>query len=474
VLRRAAHLDGSALYHDSAKPVTIKNARQRRLLSRVSYGAMLLEDVDSILHRDAGRTGNLARLRSIYAGSQNLLVIAPLELRRCYDVILVEQGYGGVYVHSYELAKSLRRNGYSVLLLSPEDPLFEKRRHPDDVTLPRLRELCANVDYFSYYNLLRGLVGKLETSLLLIAHRSQSLLLFDLIADRKTVIYCDGFLDGGFSVARETRMKMTGKMRARIVTELNFLAATSGRGFYSIYGGPGMNRFMLAAGYHALTSARQNWFWGQRQYENFISAMPEHGSSSRLVLPFTRPSMFRRAKECRVRKALFTTTMHNIDKKGFPELVSLMQKLPSLRVRCVVRQPQRLPSYPAAISSRLEIGTLNKDEMVRLYHRVWCNIRTSREESSPLSILESMTCSVPQVVSPCVAEQIPIIEDGATGYVVDPDDIDRLQQCVSKLMRDREMRDAMGEEARRRASMLSLRYRASVFEGLLHAKGCEP
>ena len=469
ILRRFAQLHGDQLYHGVPSPHRVTAPRKRRMIGRLAEGALPLEEVDRLVHSAPRSDERLAHLREVYAGSQNLIALVRLKLWSHYDVILVEQGYGGVYVHSYELAKSFRRRGLRVLVLSPEDPLFETKRHVDDVTLRRMQELVPNIDYFSYYHLLRGLVANLTTDLLLIAHRSQSLLLFDLIKDRNTVIYCDGFLDGGFCVARESKMRMTKKLRRRVLAELGFLVASSGRGFFSIYGGPGMNRYMLAAGYHALKSARENWFWGSLQHSQFISSMPELENSSRFVLPFTRPSMFKPAKQRRSKVALFTTTMHNIDKKGFPELVELMRRIPELRVRCVVRQPHCLPEYPSEFESRLNPGSTSKDEMIALYHTVWCNIRTSREESSPLSILESMTCGVPQIVSPSVADQIPIIEDGVTGYVVDPDDPDRLEACVRRLWRGRSLRDAMGSEARRRARQLSLGSRAHLFGNLLRS-----
>ena len=115
----------------------------------------------------------------------------------------------------------------------------------------------------------------------------------------------------------------------------------------------------------------------------------------------------------------------------------------------------------------MTIGPVKKPEMIDLYHRVWLNCRTSREESSPLSILEAMSCEVPQVTSPVVAEQIPLLEDGKTGFIVDPDDTDRIAHCIRQLLDDQEMRDEMGAECRRRALTYSLGNRIQVFERYL-------
>ena len=97
----------------------------------------------------------------------------------------------------------------------------------------------------------------------------------------------------------------------------------------------------------------------------------------------------------------------------------------------------------------------------------WVNFRISREESSPMSILELMTCEVPQIVSPMVASQIPLIEDGVTGFVVDPDDEDRAAWALRTILDDRRLRDRMGRECRRRALALALEERMDLFERLI-------
>jgi glycosyltransferase involved in cell wall biosynthesis len=186
------------------------------------------------------------------------------------------------------------------------------------------------------------------------------------------------------------------------------------------------------------------------------------------MLPFTDPSLFRPEWVERDRTVLFTTTMHNIEKKGFPELIKVMERIPDMRVRCVVRQPDRLPRWPKErLGARIEIGGVTKEEMVRLYHRVWLNFRASREESSPVSILEAMVCKIPQIVSPAVARQIPFMENEKTGFVVDPDDTKGLVRAVRRILEDPELRDRLGEEAHARAVEHSLEKRVKVFERLL-------
>jgi glycosyltransferase involved in cell wall biosynthesis len=113
------------------------------------------------------------------------------------------------------------------------------------------------------------------------------------------------------------------------------------------------------------------------------------------------------------------------------------------------------------------ISNLAKHEMTELYHKVWLNCRVSREESSPVSILESMICEVPQVTSTVVAKQIPIIQNGKTGFVLEPDDTSGLVRALRTLLANPILRDEMGRECRKRALEYSFDNRVDAFEHFL-------
>jgi glycosyltransferase involved in cell wall biosynthesis len=387
--------------------------------------------------------------------------------RQPYDIVIVDQGYGGVYVHTVELARQLRTR-WRVLLLAPVDPLFASDRHPDDVTLPALERLLGQaVQYHSYVHILRGLLNALvPPRLLLITHRSQSLYLFDLIGRQRTVIYCDGYYDGGFRLARECGFQRSPGLDDDILSELYYQLGNSGS-YCAPFGSPSTCAELLAAGYFSLVQAHQNWCWGRLQTENFEASFPELKGRILFEPPFTDPAMFASDRVHRERTILFTTTMHNIDKKGLPELVRALHCCPEVLVDCIVRQPERLPPIADTVRARLRVRALKKEEMVHLYHRVWLNCRVSREESSPLSILESMICEVPQIVSPAVAEQIPLLEHGITGFIVDPDDTQGLARALREILGDASMRDEMGRACRLRAEGYSFAARVRTFDELL-------
>jgi glycosyltransferase involved in cell wall biosynthesis len=349
-------------------------------------------------------------------------------------------------VNTVQIWKLLRRH-VRTLLISPVEPLFNDASDGDVITLERLRRTRPEISYFSFVHLVRSVISSLETKLLLISHRSQSLFLFDLIKRFPSVIYCDGFADSRFALGEALASAATDD---DLLRELYFVLSASPPDFFGFLSDLGRSLDLLTIGSKALHGARENWCWGDYQTNVLADAVPSLRDRIRFVPPFTDTSIFDVRKAKRGRHILFTTTMHNIDKKGLPELLRAMGRLPGTRTRCVLRQPERAPRETRKFRDRLTLETLPRPRMIDAYHTAWLNCRVSREESSPVSILEAMACELPQVVSPAVARQIPIIEDGVTGFVVDPDDNDGLCRALRTILGDSALRDRMGRKCRER------------------------
>ena len=75
----------------------------------------------------------------------------------------------------------------------------------------------------------------------------------------------------------------------------------------------------------------------------------------------------------------------------------------------------------------------------------------SRAENLPVAILEAMAAALPVVATRVggIAEEI---DDGATGFVVDPDDAPALAAALDRLAANPSLRHAFGEAAARRAA----------------------
>lgn len=73
----------------------------------------------------------------------------------------------------------------------------------------------------------------------------------------------------------------------------------------------------------------------------------------------------------------------------------------------------------------------------------------SRREAQSLAVLEAMRASLP-VVATDVGAMAEAVDDGVTGFLVPPDDPERLAGRVLRLVRDASLRSAMGRAGRKR------------------------
>ncbi len=365
-----------------------------------------------------------------------------------YDVVLLDQGYGGVWVHTVQLWKRLRAR-VRALVISPTDPLFEDLRDPDLLTLASIRRSNPGFTTAAFVTQVRELLSSLEVGLLLIMHRSQSVFVFDLVDRQPTVIYSDGHYEPRLGLGASLPLRWTND---QVLREIMFLlAAAPASAFLQLPASPATNLKVLAAGWRAMERATANWCWGAEQARVLARAVPSIARRTRFVPPFIDGGIFDSSLVDREKVVLFTSTMHNLDKKGLPELLAVMDAMPDLRVRCVVGQPHRFPEIADRFRGRLQVERLDRSQLRRVFHTAWVNCRISHEDNAPLSVLESMTCELPQVVSPAVAREIPLLENGQTGFIVDPDDRESLAQVMRQLLTDPALRNRMGRECRARA-----------------------
>lgn len=82
-----------------------------------------------------------------------------------------------------------------------------------------------------------------------------------------------------------------------------------------------------------------------------------------------------------------------------------------------------------------------------------CVLQPSYKESFGMVVLEAMACAVPTVTSN-VDGMPEVFEEGITGYMSDPDDVEGLAQQVISIISDSEKQRQMGMLGRERASQL--------------------
>ena len=104
----------------------------------------------------------------------------------------------------------------------------------------------------------------------------------------------------------------------------------------------------------------------------------------------------------------------------------------------------------AGLQSRIVItGELEIEEVQRWYQRLTIYAFTSRNEGFGLTLIEAMSSGAALVAARAGAAEF-VVEDGVTGVLTPPGDVDALVAALEPLMRDPAAAVAMGERARAR------------------------
>jgi glycosyltransferase involved in cell wall biosynthesis len=131
---------------------------------------------------------------------------------------------------------------------------------------------------------------------------------------------------------------------------------------------------------------------------------------------------------------------------------SILQTFPSAMF-IVVGDGEGRPSLELLIDElgiRSSVSLLGRrDDMPSIYASIDLLVSASRKEGLPIALLEGMASRCP-VVATSVGEIPAVVEDGHTGILVPPEDIDALSKAVTSLLSDSELRARMGSAAKER------------------------
>ena len=104
----------------------------------------------------------------------------------------------------------------------------------------------------------------------------------------------------------------------------------------------------------------------------------------------------------------------------------------------------------AGLKSRIVItGELPIEEVQRWYRRLTIYAFTSRNEGFGLTLIEAMSAGAALVASRAGAAEL-VVEDGVTGVLMPPGDVEALVAALEPLLRDPQSATAMGIRARQR------------------------
>lgn len=94
-------------------------------------------------------------------------------------------------------------------------------------------------------------------------------------------------------------------------------------------------------------------------------------------------------------------------------------------------------------------GRLEKDELIQLYNRAQVFVSPSLYEGFGLPAAEAMSCGTPLVAT--TAGAFPeVVDDGQSGLLVPPGDVEALAGAIERLLDDPMLRARLGQEARKR------------------------
>lgn len=109
-------------------------------------------------------------------------------------------------------------------------------------------------------------------------------------------------------------------------------------------------------------------------------------------------------------------------------------------------------------------------EVIPFYHKASIYVMTSKFEGFPMTLLEAQATGLPIVSYDCPCGPSEIIEDGVTGYVIEPSNKDAFADKLLRLMENDELRIAMGREAYKASSRYQIdtimQTWISLFEGI--------
>jgi glycosyltransferase involved in cell wall biosynthesis len=165
--------------------------------------------------------------------------------------------------------------------------------------------------------------------------------------------------------------------------------------------------------------------------------------------------------QCAVRgRILFAGTMY--PRKGVHNLIAAMKLLRDRGVPCTLHVTGQVlsPEYFAQVREAVQRdglgdvvtfrGLLTEDEMAGAFAESSLLCLPSYAETSPMAVGQAMAAGKP-IVASGVGGLPWLVEEGVSGLLVEPGDVEGLARALTAVLTDEARRNAMGEAARRKA-----------------------
>lgn len=144
----------------------------------------------------------------------------------------------------------------------------------------------------------------------------------------------------------------------------------------------------------------------------------------------------------------------NVPVKNLPTLIKAFSDpvLAHVQLQLAGVMPDEFPNLPSNIRP---LGRLNRDAMVHQLSQTWALVHPSLADTGPTIAKEARVMGVPvMLTSPCGSKQH--VEDGKSGFVVEPYDTTAMKEAVLRMTESAETALSMGrhsqEECRQKLS----------------------
>jgi glycosyltransferase involved in cell wall biosynthesis len=156
-------------------------------------------------------------------------------------------------------------------------------------------------------------------------------------------------------------------------------------------------------------------------------------------------------------------------------LVIVRRVMPHVRLRVAGRATseayyRKVQHFVAAqgLESNVEcLGLQDRAHLMREYAHCMAVILASRQETAPMAVIESMAAGKP-VVATRVGGVPDLVEDGRSGFVVEPGDVAGFARCIVELSTDKDLRRRMGRRSRQLAERFRLETVAEKYRQLYY------
>lgn len=157
-------------------------------------------------------------------------------------------------------------------------------------------------------------------------------------------------------------------------------------------------------------------------------------------------------------------------RKGFDTLIQAVEQLCEREDNFEVyvagkgEMEDILVALPNSVRKHFHLlGFKQREEMPDVYASCDALVFPSRYDGWGMSVVEAMASGMPVIGSASSGACVDLIEDGIDGFLIEPDDPRRLRNRMSDLIRNPARIRAMGDEARKKAILMDVRYGGRKF-----------